>query len=163
MKFTQIQAMTNYYKFSFFPSSDSLWNPHPREVTEAQELEQKDKLAKMYLNAICWWATILLFNLTNIFYTLTVSLCLLVLLKLLFYYPFINIFTKHVPAIIVHAWTGGGCGGGGVGDGGGGGGWVGGCGGLRSDHAYIEQRWNIWYLILHSILTELVLYHRITF
>ena len=37
----------------FFPSSDPLWNPHPQEVTEAQELEQfKDNLAKIYLNAI---------------------------------------------------------------------------------------------------------------
>ena len=75
MKFIQIQARTNYYKFILFLTMIPLWNSLPQKVAEAQELEQfKDNHVRIQLTAIHHWATIPVFNFTKIFYPLTVSL-----------------------------------------------------------------------------------------
>ena len=51
-KFIQIQARTNYYKFSFFPAVIPVWNSLPAEVATAESLDQfKLKLSAVQLPA----------------------------------------------------------------------------------------------------------------
>ena len=50
LKFIQIPARTNYYKFTFFPAVIPLWNSLPEEIAQATQLEDfKLKLATFQL------------------------------------------------------------------------------------------------------------------
>ena len=50
LKFHQIYARTNYYKYTFFPSIIPLWNSLPDNVASAKNLDDfKEKLAEVHL------------------------------------------------------------------------------------------------------------------
>ena len=53
IKFHQIYAGTNYYKFSFFPMLVPLWNALPSKVVLAADLEDfKESLSQVHVKSI---------------------------------------------------------------------------------------------------------------